>query len=166
MGLSLQLQVLFGIIWIVVPMIHGYCDDWEARMDQDVFYKCLRRLSESDRNGDDAMNRHEFAGFLKKFAWSLYVVPPFSNGTVPGLTDMAGLFESLVVATGDRIDQDGNPTIDIWGSDMEEGFMDSERLEALHHVCDKVVEGMYLYTTKVVAKKKLTLLTVNPSPSN
>jgi hypothetical protein len=103
----------------MIPVVtRAYCDDWQARMDQDVFYKCLRRLSESDRNGDDAMDRHEFAGFLKKFAWSLYVVSPFPNGTLQTAT--GGLFESLVQVTGDQIDQDGNPMIDIWGSNMDD----------------------------------------------
>jgi hypothetical protein len=129
MGLSIRLRsmrtvlalVALSVLRMAVPATHALCTldepTWQTRMDQDVFYKCLRRLSESDRNGDDWMDRHEFTSFLKKFAWSLYVVSPFPNGTIAMEQD---LFESLVQLTGDQIDQDGKPIVDIWGSNMDD----------------------------------------------
>ena len=117
--------------------VEGFCplEDQQTQQriqDQNVFYKCIRRMAEADENQDDWLDRHKFTRFLQKLAWSLYLIPPSfvvvngtttttssSTSTLP-LQEETRLFEMLVHVTGGEMDENGVPMMDVWGSRMED----------------------------------------------
>ncbi|CAB9498823.1 expressed unknown protein [Seminavis robusta] len=143
---------LFLLLYWNVVLVHvadGYCTEEEQRqaMDQDVFYKCVRRISAADENGDDLLDRHELTHFIKGFSWSLFVVSPFPNGTGTLKEDeMNDLFASLVNLTGHRVNELGQDRIDVYGSNIQDmPEIDQERFQLLHAICDHVVQAFEEY---------------------
>jgi hypothetical protein len=111
----------FVLMMVTRVSVQAYCspEEQEEAMDQDVFYKCVRRMSDADSNGDDLMDRQELSVFIENLGWSLFVVSPFPNDTLP-MEEQDALFDLLVNMTGHRIDENGAPMVDIFGSNIKD----------------------------------------------
>lgn len=88
-----------------------------AHDDQTLFYKCYTRMSDADKNQDDRLDYAEYETYLQLMQWSLYVVRQSVNMTQTIKDD---LWHNMVRITGDKIDENGNPQIDVFGADIDE----------------------------------------------
>ena len=103
-------------------VVSAWCPPEESYQQQDQFFKCARTMDAADQNGDDRLDYSEFQNYVRYLALTLYTIPLFKDDGLmhpPGF-DGEALFELLVEAGGNVVDENGEYKIDIYGSNIED----------------------------------------------
>ena len=77
-------------------------------------------MDAADQNGDDRLDYIEYKNYLRYLALTLYTVPLFKDEMVPEGFDPESVFDLLVEAGGSVVNENGDPQIDIYGSNIED----------------------------------------------
>lgn len=109
--------LLFGASRIHV---HAYCPPTDSAIAQDNFYKCTRNMDKADVDEDDLLDPEEFEIYIKSMVFSLFVVPPFPLREALPSELSQDLYSTLVNISGNVVDENGDPSIDVYGSNVYE----------------------------------------------
>ena len=77
-------------------------------------------MDNSDQDEDDLLNPEEYESYIRAMVFSLFAVPPFPLREALPDDIRDDLFHSLVNVSGNAIDENGNPGIDVYGSNVYE----------------------------------------------
>lgn len=136
----------------------GYCRPLDSYEKQDLFFKCVRNLDNADQNADDLLDPDEHEIFVKSLTFSLYVVPPISRKEPLPDGLQHDLFVRLVQISGNVVDENGQPRIDIFGADVHDlSVIGEKRIEELHEICDETVQALKDYEPETAAPKMMVM---------
>ena len=119
----LSVAHLLLLILCVKTFIHpveAYCPPTDSQVAQDNFYKCTRNMDSADQDLDDLLDPEEFEVYIKSMVFSLFIVPPFPLREALPDDIRDDLYATLVNVSGRVMDENGNPSIDVYGSNIYE----------------------------------------------
>jgi hypothetical protein len=112
--------IVVYILLIIVMYTDAYCPPTDSQIAQDQFYKCTRNMDSADQDEDDLLDPEEYESYIKSMVFSLFMVPPFPLSEPLPLDIREDLFHSLVNISGNATDENGDPGIDVYGSNVYE----------------------------------------------
>ena len=77
-------------------------------------------MDSADLDEDDLLDPEEFEVYIRSMVFSLFVVPPFSLREPLPSDIRDDLFYTLVNVSGNAMDENGDPGIDVFGSNIYE----------------------------------------------